>query len=141
MIKVDLPSRLVGVSFSHPTVKKVVPTTRMSMSPEVTRRTTHCEVWELSADNSAKPKLIAHSIVTTHYLDTFKRGIGRKVALTRALKFTNLTKFERMLVWETYHNRGVEGLTLELEKQLRDEMTIDNAADDDGMVINDALGG
>ena len=136
MIRIDLPSRLLGISFSHPKVQKLIHH-KFDVQATATRRATHCEVWELSADSSVKPKLISKAIVTTHHKDTFKRWMGRKIALARALKFTNLSKFERTAVWEAYHNRSVEGLTLELERTLRAEVEADNEEID----VNDALGG
>ena len=142
MIKVELPSRLLGIAFSHPTVQKLAPVFKMSGPMMMSRRTTHCEVYELSADSSIKPNLVAHAIVNVHYKDNFNRATGRKIALTRALKFMNLTKLERATVWEAYHNRGVEGLVLELEREMRKGCTADvEYADAVEVAENEGLGG
>ena len=40
--------------------------------------------------------------------DNFSKEAGRKIALTRALKMSGLSKLERKAVWERYFNRNVK---------------------------------
>ena len=36
--------------------------------------------------------------------DNFERAVGRKLALTRALRDSDFTKEERAMIWETYND-------------------------------------
>ena len=120
MMKIVLADRTIGIEFEHPKVKKPVHVKGGTHPVVMIRRASVCSIYEL--DPKAPPKRISHSICNVHHDDQFSRETGRKLGLARALKFTNLSKFERTQVWETYHNRGIESLVLELEAKKRREI-------------------
>ena len=119
MIKVTLPTRTIAIEFEHPKVMKPVRVRGLTHPVMMTRRASHCTIFEI---DGAEPKVIARSIMGCHHHDTFTRDVGRKKTLTAALKFTNLSKFEREIVWNTYFDRIVDPAVVELETKMRKEL-------------------
>lgn len=113
MLKVDLPGRSIGVSFSHPTViKKVFDDDLLSehLVTEVKERRSVCQVYELKPDwlpNDIDVTLLGEGVAKCSHLDNFVKETGRKISLTRALAASNLTKDERTAVWQAYRLRNL----------------------------------
>jgi len=122
MIKIDLPSRTIGIAFKHPKVHRVLERGdgHGDIVETVERRCSVCEVFEI--DGAGNPTLISKGVVHCHFLDSFKRETGRKKALASALTKCSMNKWERRRIWDAYHNRGAETtmnqLTVALEKAL-----------------------
>ena len=96
LLTVDLGKTTLGVAFEHPRVTE----NNGTQKPIATR----CQLYGIR--NGGEPLRIAEGKATCSHLDNFRKSVGRKIALTRALKkLTTLTKDERAKVWAAYLNR------------------------------------
>mgnify|MGYP001571168224 CR=1 FL=1 len=77
------------------------------MLDTVTIRYTHCELFILSDDRVTLAKL-ARGVARCSPLDQFCRETGRKVALTDALRKSDLKKADREIVWKWYKEMWLE---------------------------------
>lgn len=111
MIEVKLPALTIGLGFRHPAT--IVPLEKVKDDGPTHRkiRSTICQVYELiHTDTSIKPFAILlgeGEAVCGKFSpsEQFNKERGRKLALTKALARTALTKNERAAVWEGYRNR------------------------------------
>lgn len=100
----------IGITFAHPT-DFLLDETRMDNAKNwvsTKMRYTHCEIYTIDENGGLKPnvKLIADGLAKCALGDNFQKRVGRKIALTRALKKTNLLKAERQKVWIAYLMRN-----------------------------------
>ena len=130
MIKVNLPSRTLGLAFRHSEVEIAIPQKESEKKldkPVQFRKTraTFCEIYEITPLSS---KWVCEGSAYLGVGDQFRKSMGRKFALTKALKLLSPPKYgekrsvspltlgkkERELVWQAYHNRGtIEGEKVE----------------------------
>ena len=114
MFRVQLPSVLIGISFSHPTVVEKYLMGHTSdgtavYAPPTEVRTTHCRVSELELEEDGKTvkteTLLIEGEARCHPGDRFNRAIGRKFALERAMILAEekdlLTHSERATIWQS----------------------------------------
>jgi len=103
VIKVKLPNRVLGITFSHPYREKVE-------LPLFYDRSTVCQIFELHDDGPVEDALLLGTgEARCSYKDNFCKEAGRKIALTRALRTEDGTHYlnneARTIVWETYLDR------------------------------------
>ncbi len=75
---------------------------------------THCYIFEVPKDSDTvdmeKEYLLADGDAICHPFDQFNKRVGRKIALTRALKLMTskygMTKDFRKFIWEEYFKRS-----------------------------------
>lgn len=108
MLKIVLPSRTLGIAFSHPT--QLVQDGISLLYVHV--RTTRCKVFEFAENNL--PRTVAEGMTICSLKDNFCKATGRRIALTRALEKMRvmvpyLTKAERAKVWEVYLTGKIGG--------------------------------
>ena len=151
MIRVSLPGRLLGIGFEH---KSIVETGGPSEAytlllgrpvlDTIDVRQTHCTLYELCPSeelgNETKLKAIPLSTGKARCspLDNFKKEVGRKMALTRALKTlfpgpkdnpeltTEAIQYNKSMrdeVWKGYHSRWVNDAILQLEANVQDNQS------------------
>lgn len=149
MIRVQLPNRLLGIGFEH---KSVVETGGPSEAytlllgrpvlDTIDVRQTHCTLYELTPDETKHGKYLAaalaQGVARCSPLDNFKKEVGRKTALTRALKVLfpgpkdnpeltaeaiQYNKSMRDEVWKGYHSRWVNDAMLQLEANIQEQQT------------------
>src|SRR3990167_4374060 len=102
MIQITLSdTRILTVTFAHPTDFYL---DEHDKSGEI--RYTYCEIFEL--DEAGEPILKAEGVAKCAAGDNFQKRVGRKIALTRALKKMDLNKTERSMVWLRYLLRNVK---------------------------------
>lgn len=124
MIKIQLPTRLIALGFSHPVQNEAQKPKRGNAIADVLPvRHSHCFIVELiDPEDESKYKFISEGVARCSPLDIFEKEKGRRLSLVDALfeekvfrgtgkgKFlkskTNLSKTERKLIWEGYFNRG-----------------------------------
>lgn len=119
MLTVELPDRTLLIKFRHPDVERLAPLKGFRSKLVMKRRSSEVDI--LQVETGKEPRLLSKGIVSTHYKDNFSRETGRKRALASALTKTDLTKFERGMVWAAYHCRAVDSLMAQFEHQLRME--------------------
>jgi hypothetical protein len=121
MIKVILEHRTIGVSFRHSDVEATIPGT----IPPASRQTkgTFCEIFEIKKSPTSDVEYatwVAEASAVVGIGDQFRKDIGRKLSLTRVLKYLSnpkygeqkaipplvLTKADRVKIWAAYHRRG-----------------------------------
>ncbi len=113
MIEIKLPTRLIGLGFRHPSTLIPLSDEAIHKNGPTHRklRSTVCQVYELfHTDTHIKPiaTLLAEGEAVCGLItisEQFNKEKGRKIALTRALKKTDLTKYERSIVWDMYRGR------------------------------------
>ena len=95
----------LGITFAHPT-DFLLDAPNDAVGKKI--RYTHCEIYTIDENGGLKPhvKLIGEGLAKCAVGDNFQKRIGRKIALTRALKKTHLTKEQRMQVWMGYLTRN-----------------------------------
>lgn len=101
--------------------KRLDPTLTLEAPPILTqaRRSITCSIYEVNEDGTVSEKLVSAASLRIYFKDVFTRDKGRKIALSRALKFTNLNKEEREAVWQAYHDRVAEQLRKEAEAKAK----------------------
>src|SRR6266853_2369476 len=123
MIKVNLPSRTLGLSFRHSEVEMPIPQKDSEKKLEKPiqfrkSRATFCEIYEITLTSS---QWVCEGSAYLGVGDQFRKAQGRKLALTKALKLLSPPKYgekrsvspltlgkkERELVWKAYHDRGI----------------------------------
>jgi hypothetical protein len=67
----------------------------------VGRRLTACEISEEVVPDSYT--LLAQGVSVVHPNDTFRKDVGRKLSLTKALSATDFNREEREAVWSAFH--------------------------------------
>lgn len=124
MIKVQLPTRMLAVGFSHPLMQEMQHPERGSLVAEVIKvRHSHCTIVELDPKDDKKFAFLTEGVARCSPLDHFVKEKGRRVALHNALLDTKIikdskgrpkkvyasragfNKEERKLIWEAYFNR------------------------------------
>lgn len=109
MLLIDLPRGRIGVNFKHRPFHR--PTLNTDISKRFLNGTTKCEIWSID-DRDAK--LLASGIGVAKFPDPFCKALGRKQALTSALRCVKelgipnshrvFDKGERDIIWQTYWN-------------------------------------
>lgn len=138
MIRVTLPDRILGLSFSHPTVhvdieelmirhgknkdymKKLTELVTVG-ADTIPLRVTRCDIFEIDEDKKTIEH-VAEGVAKCSILDNFCKWEGRKIALSKALTAlfpTPHDKLYREEVWMAYHDRDTDSLVIQLEKQMR----------------------
>jgi hypothetical protein len=123
MIKVELPTRTLGICFIYKDMMvPIIEGFKLSGPTHREERATKCEIVEVDPKIARKYTVLSDGLARCCYKDNFKKDIGRKIALSRAIKKLDFSKFERTMIWESYLNRAVEGTVLEIEKIMREEV-------------------
>ena len=107
MLTIQLSDTLVlGITFAHPTDFQLDESKFCTDGTKV--RYTHCEIYTIHENGGLRPEvtLIADGLAKCAAGDNFQKKVGRKIALTRALQKTDLSKEQRMLVWMGYLTRN-----------------------------------
>lgn len=99
---IDLPRGRIGMTFRHRKYSK--PTLNSEIAKRFMNGFTRCEIYTIDGRDA---KLIASGIGVAKFPDTFCKALGRKYALTSALRNkigTGLVfnKGERQAIWEAY---------------------------------------
>lgn len=96
MIRVTLPTRIIGISFYHP----------QGIGKLKDWRYTHCDVYSMRPDIYLDAAMwLARGTTKCSKDDNFRKETGKKLSLASALKKTDLTLSERSIIWSTYHHR------------------------------------
>lgn len=152
MIKIQLPTRLVAIGFSHPVQNEALAPQKGSLIAEVIKvRYSHCFIVELvDPKDESKYKFISEGVARCSPKDLFEKEKGRRVALTDALlevkllngskgkrtllkAKTDLNKEERKLIWDGYFNRGT--LPSVPFSKLKDAGEVEGAEEVNGNVL------
>ena len=106
--------KTIGIGFQHKTLKESVD---LELGVELEFRHTLCNLFEVPVgytglkpkerlEKGLVPKVLAVGSARCSLQDNYKKEIGRKLALTRALEETSLDKHDRNVVWRAYLNRA-----------------------------------
>lgn len=96
MLAVELDRGKVEFTFQHMTYEPLA-----GWEPKPTKARTKCFLFQ-------NGKVVAEAWAQCAINDNFSRSAGRKIALTRALRMSGLTKAERTAVWGRYFARDVK---------------------------------
>ena len=109
MIRVELPSRTIGLSFKHISNPpySLLPYDISYNCPHQISHRTWCIIYEIKGEDAAE---LSHGKADCSILDNFNKSKGRKIALERAMHQLHpgnghpvvLGKAERQQVWDTY---------------------------------------
>lgn len=67
------------------------------------RRATVCQI--VSIDSGGNTSVLSEAASMCNPRDNFSKDIGRRLALTKALRKSNYSKSERSLIWQSYFSR------------------------------------
>jgi len=101
MITISLSTRTLGIEFTHNRGHLIEVVDRSKKLVE-TNGYTECEVVEI-VGNHKRALSIGRASCSLH--DQFNKEIGRRIALTRALKEAELEREDRKTVWTVYRGR------------------------------------
>ena len=149
MIRVQLPNRLLGIGFEHKSVVEAgehnpayTVLFGKTVLDTIDVRHTYCTLYELAPDETRHGKYLAtplsKAVSRCSPLDNFKKEVGRKTALTRALRSLfpgpkenpeltveaiRYNKSMRDEVWKGYHSRWINDAILQLEANVQDNQS------------------